>query len=160
MATKQELTDGLAFLVRETTRISDGLTADQWSHVVDLDGWKGSEVLAHVAGVASLVAPMAGGFASAPAGTNAMAGFNIDDINAGLVSARAGRSVRELADEVSTAYAGVIEFVRNAPDSLLSTRVTVGGYKDVEMSDILVRMVIMHGLAHLYSVYAAVMNNP
>jgi hypothetical protein len=39
---------------------------------------------------------------------------------------------------------------------MMSKRVTAGGYKDIPLSDILNRMVILHGLAHIYSVYSGI----
>ena len=77
-------------------------------------------------------------------------------MNAGLVGARAGKTPAELADEVAQAYGSVMEWVRSAADDVLEKHVTAGGYKDVPLSDVLVRMTILHGLAHLYSVYSAV----
>ncbi len=77
-------------------------------------------------------------------------------MNAGIVAARAGKSPAELADEVATAYAAIIEFVRSSPDELLVQRGTAGGHKDVPLGDLMMRMVILHGLAHIYSVYSSV----
>ena len=159
MATKEDIISGLELLIREGNRIANDLTPDQWNTVVDMDGWKGVEVLSHVAGIGSLVAPMVGGMAGAPAGSDSFAAFDIDQINAGIVAARAGKSAKELAAELEASYRGVIEFVKNAPDDLMAQRVTVSGYKDIPVSDIAVRMVIMHGLAHIYSVYSAIMNS-
>lgn len=156
MATREDIITGLETLIRETRRAANDLTEEQWAKNVDLDGWKSSEVLAHIAAVGSIVQPMLTNFTSAPAGSNAIEGVNIDQLNAGLVAARAGKSTAELADEVESNYRGVIEFVRTAPDDLLDHRLTVGGYVDVPASDILIRMVVMHGMAHLYSAYSTV----
>ena len=158
MATKEDIISGVELLIRESNRIANDLSEAQWNIVVDMDGWKGAEVLAHVAGIGGLVAPMVGGIANAPAGTDSFAAFDIDQINAGIVAARAGKSAKELAAELETSYRGVIEFVKNASDDLMAQRVTVAGYKDVPISDIAIRMIIMHGVAHIYSVYSAVMN--
>lgn len=158
MATKDEIINGLSMLIQEGHRVANDLTDAQWDTVVDLDGWKAREVLAHIAGVGGLVQPMVGGIAGAPAGSDSFAAVNIDQINAGIVASKAGKTAKELADELDVAYRGVIEFVKNAPDELLSKRVTVSGYKDVPISDIAIRMVVLHGLAHIYSVYSSVMN--
>lgn len=159
MATKDEIIRGLELLIQETKRVSTALTDDQWLNVVDLDGWKNREVLSHIAGVGGLVGPMVSGMANAPAGTNAFAAINIDEINAGLVGARTGKSAAELADETATAYTNAIAFIRGADEEMLSRKVTVQGYKDVPLSEILMRMGVLHGLAHIYSVYASVFNN-
>jgi mycothiol maleylpyruvate isomerase-like protein len=158
MASKNEIVIGIEQLIQEGRRLCDALTEDQWALVVDLDGWKSKEVLAHVAGIGSMVAPMVGGLSNAPAGADALGSIDIDQLNAGIVGARTGKSAKELADELETSYRGVIEFVRGAPDDLLAKPVTARGYKDVPVSDILVRMVVLHGLAHIYSVYSSVMN--
>jgi hypothetical protein len=156
MATREELISGLEMLIREGRRLATDLGPQQWDRVVDLDGWKNQEVLAHVASIGSLVPQMAGGFTTAGAGNDAMASIDIDQLNAAMVAQRAGKSATELADELETAYAGVIKFVKDAPEDLLTTRVTAGGHKDIPMSDILNRMVVLHGLGHVYSVYSSV----
>lgn len=160
MATRDEIIAGLDMLIREGKRIGAQLTSDQWEKTVDLDGWKGSQVLAHVASIGTIVPQMAAAFGSAAPGADSGAAINIDALNASLVGARADKTIAELVDEIASAYGAVIDFVKSAPDDLLARRVTFAGYKDVEMSDIVVRMVILHGFAHLYSAYAAVMNNP
>ena len=158
MATREELINGISMVIQEGRRVANDLTDAQWELVVDIDGWKATEVLAHIAGIGGIVVPMLGGIAGAPSGTDTFAAIDIDQINAGIVAARADKTAKELADELETAYRGVIEFVKTAPDDVLSKRVTVAGYKDVPISDIAIRMVVMHGLAHIYSVYSSVMN--
>lgn len=157
MATKEELTKGLELLIQEGHRLANDLSDAQWEHVVDLDGWRSREVLAHVAGIGGLVAPLVGGLASAPAGADAMASVDIDQINAGIVASKAGKSAKELAAELETAYRGVIDFVQSAPDETLAKRATARGHKEIPVSDIMMRMVVLHGLGHIYSVYSSLM---
>lgn len=157
MATKAELISGLELVIQEGKRVAGALSGEQWAKTVDLDGWKNQEVLAHVASVGTLVQPMIGAWANAPAGADVGAGLDINALNEQLVAARRDKSIAELADEIATTYAGVIEFVKNAPDDLMTRQITIMGYKDVEASDLLVRMVILHGLAHIYSAYSSVM---
>ena len=157
MATKQELTNGLELLIQEGHRLANDLSDAQWEHVVDLDGWKSREVLAHIAGTGGLVAPMVGGLASAPAGADAMASVDIDQLNASIVASKAGKTAKGLAAELETTYRGVIEFVRSAPDETLGRRATARGHKDIPVSDLLIRMVVLHGLGHIYSVYSSIM---
>jgi hypothetical protein len=157
MATKEELTKGLELLIQEGHRLANDLNDAQWEHVVDLDGWKSKEVLAHIAGIGGMVAPMVGGLANAPAGADALASVDIDQLNAGIVASRAGKSAKELAAELETAYRGVIDFVKSAPEETLSKRATARGYKEVPVSDLVMRMVVLHGLGHIYSVYSSIM---
>ncbi len=157
MATRDEVIGGIEFLIQESKRLGGALSDEDWTRVVDMDGWKNKEVLAHIAGISAIVVPMVSSFSSAPAGANAGAGVDIDAINAGIVGARADKSVDDLVNEVATGYKGVIEFVRGASDETLAKPITFAGYKDVPVSDILIRMVVLHGLGHVYSSYSAVM---
>jgi hypothetical protein len=93
---------------------------------------------------------------SAP-GADGQAGVDINALNAQLVGARAGKPVQELVDEIESAYKAVIEFVKSQPDDVLAQKRTFGGYVDVPSSDLLQRMVVLHGVAHIYSAYAATM---
>jgi hypothetical protein len=157
MATKQELINGLEFLIQEGKRLGGGLDDVAWAKVQDGDGWKNKEVLAHVAAVGTIVAPFVQNFGAASQGTDTGTGVDIDTLNAGLVGARAGKSVQELVDEIASAYGGVIEFVKSQPDDFWAQKRTFRGYVDVPVADLVQRMVVLHGLAHIYSAYAATM---
>jgi hypothetical protein len=158
MATREEAIQGIQFLIQEGKRVASDLTEQDWARAVDFDGWKNKEVLAHVAGVGAIVVPMVNGVAGAPAGTDSGAAVDIDALNAGIVAQRAGKSAQELADEMATNYAAVVEFLKAAPEDLLSKQVTFRGYKDVPVSDVIMRMVVLHGLGHIYAAYSAVMD--
>lgn len=156
MATKSEVIGGLEFLIQESHRIAAALTADEWLLASDMDGWKNTEVLAHVAGVGSIMVPFVQAALSAPSGSDSVGSVDIDALNAGLVAARKGKSPVELADECARGYRGLIDFIRSAPDDLLETRVTAGGHKDVQGGELLMRMCVLHGLGHIYAAYSAV----
>jgi len=157
MATKDELITGLETLIRESRRIAAVLSDDDWARAVDQDGWTGSQVLAHVAGVGTVIPMFVNALANAPAGTDAMGGTaNVDTMNAGFVGARAGKSPADLAEEVASAYGAVIDYVRGVPDDFLLKLGTAAGHKNVPLGDLMMRMVILHGLAHIYSVYSSV----
>jgi hypothetical protein len=159
MATKDEIIHGVELLIQEGRRVANALTPDDWARAQDMDGWKNNEVLAHVASVGGLVAPMVQGMANAPEGTNAGATVDIDALNAAMVGQRKDKSVNELADEIADSYAKVIEFVRTAPDDLLTKKATFRGYENVPVSDLMMRMVVLHGLAHIYGAYSAVFDS-
>jgi hypothetical protein len=154
MATKEELTNGLEMVIRESRRLATDLSPEQWQGVVDLDGWKNQEVLAHIAGVGSVVVPMSGGLLSGAPINLTM--DTVDQMNAGFVAQRAQKSPADLADEVETAYRGIIEFIKGAPDDALARNASVGGYRDIPASDILLRMTVLHGIGHIYSVYIGI----
>jgi hypothetical protein len=150
MATKQELIEGLAMLTREAKRLAGRCTDEEWRLPSDEGGWNNREAYAHVAGVAGIVVPFATGMLNAPAGTDMGAALNIDQINAGIVAARADKSIPELAQEFESAYGAVAEWLRGQPDETFEKRATIGGYRDMTVGDLLMQMVVMHGLAHLY----------
>lgn len=156
MATKQEIISGIELLIQEGKRVADALTPADWARAQDMDGWKNNEVLAHVASVGGLVAPMVQGMTNAPDGANAGAGIDIDALNAAMVGQRKQKTIDDLAAEIGEAYSSVIEFVRAAPDETLAKKASFRGYVDVPVSDLLMRMVVLHGLAHIYGAYSAV----
>ena len=51
MATRDELVGGIEMLIRECRRLATDLRPEQWEGVVDLDGWKNKEALAHIASI-------------------------------------------------------------------------------------------------------------
>ncbi len=151
MATKAELIDGIQMLINESRRIGSRFTGDEWAMPArDEAGWTNKQVFAHVAAIGGLVVPLIGGMASAPAGTDLGANMNIDAMNAQLVGQRADKSIADLESELETSYGGVIGYLRAAPDELLEKRATIGGFRDLAVGDLLMQMVVMHGIAHLY----------
>jgi hypothetical protein len=159
MATREEIINGIQVFIQEAQRVAARLRTADWARAQDMDGWKNNEVLAHVASVGGMVAPMMQGMANAPDGANAGAGIDIDALNAAMVGQRKDKSVGDLAAEVKTAYAAAIEHIRTVPDDVLAKPVSFRGYENVPLSDILMRMVVLHGLAHIYGAYAAVFNS-
>jgi hypothetical protein len=158
MATKQEIVNGLEFLINEGKRIGATVDSDGWKQVQDHDGWKNTEVLAHVAGIAGIVVPFVSNVVNAGAEANTGQGVDIDALNAGIVGARAQKSVDELVGEIESGYRGVIEWVKQQPDDVFAQKRSFAGYHDVTLGDLLVRMVVLHGLSHIYSAYAAIFN--
>jgi hypothetical protein len=95
--------------------------------------------------------------ANAQPGTDSGSGVDINAINAGIVGARTGKSVPELVDELEANYRGVIDFVKSKPDDFWAQKRTFAGYKDVPASDLVMRLVVLHGLGHIESAYVATM---
>jgi hypothetical protein len=157
MATKQDIISGIEMLIREGHRIADTLGDDDWKKAEDPEGWKSEQVLAHVAGIGTMVVPLATGMLNAPSGANVAGSFDIDQVNAGVVAARAGKTPKELAAELDSAYRGVIEWIKAQPDDALNQPRTFNGYVEVPAGDIMMRVVVLHGLAHIYGAYNAVM---
>jgi len=156
VATREQIIHGIELLIQEGQRVAESLSPADWARARDMDGWKNNEVLAHVASVGGMVGPMVQGMAGAPAGTNAGANIDIDALNAAMVGQRKDKSIKELAAELSDSYAKAIEFVKAAPDATLDQTASFRGYVDVPVSDLLMRMVVLHGLAHIYGAYSAV----
>ena len=156
MATKDEIISGVEMVIQEGRRIAGAFTEADWARSHDMDGWKNKETLAHIAAVGGMVAPMVGGITNLAEGANAGDGVDIDALNAATVGQRKDKTPQELAEEIATNYTGVIEFVRNMPQEQLDKKASFRGYENVPVSDLLIRMVVLHGLAHLYSAYSAV----
>ena len=156
MASKQEITDGIEFLIQEARRIGDTMDAAGWVKVQDHDGWKNTEVLAHIASISSIVVPFVTNMATAGPEVNAGAAVDIDALNAGLVGARAQKPVPELVAEIEAGYRGVIGWVNQQPEDFFAQKRSFMGYQDVPLGDLAMRMVVLHGLSHIYSAYSAV----
>jgi hypothetical protein len=158
MATKKDITNGLEFLIQESRRIGATMPDEGWAQVQDHDGWKNTEVLAHVASISSIVAPFVTNMVNAGSDANTGAGVDIDTLNAGLVGARSQKSVEELVAEIETGYRGVIDWANQQTDDFFAQKRSFAGYHDVTIGDLAIRMVVLHGLSHIYSAYAAVFN--
>ena len=153
MATKEELTNGINVLITEAKRIGARLSDDQWAAAGNEGGWTNRQILAHVAGVGSMVIPFVTSIANAAPGADGGAGLDINALNAQIVGQRADKTVPQLIDELAANYSAVIEWLRTAPDDLLDRRASFAVYQDLTLSDLAMQVVVMHGIAHLY--YAA-----
>ena len=153
MATKEELTTGIQVLMTEAKRIGGRLTDAQWAAAGNEGGWTNKQILAHVAGIGGMVVPFVTSIANAPPAPDGGGAFDIDALNAQIVGQRADKSVPQLVDEVGTSYGGVVEWLRSAPDDLLDRKTSFAVYEDMTVSDLMMQVVVMHGIAHLY--YAA-----
>lgn len=156
MATKQEIIDGLNMVIRESDRIAARQTDEEWAMPAQEQGWSNKQMYAHIAGVGTIVIPFATALLNAPADGGGAGSGNVDinAINAGLVAARSDKSIDEIAKESAAAYSAVAEWVGTQPDEALERRVSFGPYKNMLAGDLLMQMVVMHGLAHLYQTAA------
>jgi hypothetical protein len=158
MATKEELINGMELVIQEGHAIARRISGDDWNKVVDLDGWKNAQVLAHVSSIGQVLVPFATNMANAADGANLAEGLDINAMNAGLVAAREGKTPQELAQELETGYRAGIEWLKTASDDLLDKRVAFREMKDTSVSDVIATVVVLHGIAHFYSAYDALMN--
>lgn len=156
--TGADLVRGIEFLIQEARRIGENLGDAHWDKTESMDGWKNRQVLAHLAGIGTIVVPFATNIAAAQPSADGGQGVDIDALNAGLVAARADKSVPQLVEELATAYAGVIDWIKAQPEDMWSQPRTFAGYRDVPMGDIFMRMIVLHGLGHIYASYSTVMN--
>lgn len=156
--TGTDLVRGLKFLIQEAQRLGENLGDEHWDKTESMDGWKNRQVLAHLAGIGTIVVPFAQGIIAAEPSANSGAGVDIDALNAGIVAARADKSVADLVAEVASAYNGVIDWITAQPEDLWEQRRTFSGYRDVSMGDIFMRLIVLHGLGHIYASYSTVMN--
>lgn len=150
MATRDELTAALEVLINEARRIGARFSDEDWAREGDEGGWTTKQVLAHVAGVGGMVVPFVTAVSSAPPGANAGQGFDVDAMNAQIVAQRADKTPAELVAEVESSYGAVIEFVRGAADDLLDRRIEFADFHDLPVSDLMVQIVALHGIAHIY----------
>ena len=157
--TGTDLVRGLKFLIQEAQRLGENLGDEHWDKTESMDGWKNQQVLAHLAGIGTIVVPFAQNIVAAAPSANSGAAIDIDALNAGIVAARAGKSVPDLVAEVAAAYNGVIDWITAQPETLWEQPRTFKGYRDVPMGDIFMRMIVLHGLGHIYASYSTVFDS-
>ena len=157
--TGTDLVRGLKFLIQEAQRLGENLGDEHWDKTESMDGWKNRQVLAHLAGIGTIVVPFAQNIVSASPSANSGAGVDIDAMNAGIVAARADKGIPDLVAELTAAYNGVIDWITAQPETLWEEPRSFAGYQDVPVGDIFMRMIVLHGLGHIYAAYSTVFNS-
>src|SRR5438445_7397107 len=121
MATKQEIISGLEMTVAlakpTTSPFAEGEM--EWKRA---GGWTAKEVYTHLAAVAGSVPQLGQGLASAPEGQDIAAGMDINAMNEQAVKSMASMTPEQVMQAFETNYGKLIDFVRSAPDELLSSR--------------------------------------
>ncbi len=153
MTTRENLVDGLKMMIREGQRITSGFEPDDWKIQVHDDeggGWNRKQVYCHVTAIGEIAPSMAPNLAAVPAGGDAGAGVDINAMNAQLVAAKEAMSESELMVAFTAAYEKLIEFVKEMPQEQLDAQTTFGSISG-SVADVVDSLIILHGLAHIYS---------
>ncbi|MEX2225439.1 MAG: maleylpyruvate isomerase N-terminal domain-containing protein [Dehalococcoidia bacterium] len=148
---KQDVIEGLEFLMQQADRIATRFTDDDWTRPSDHGGWTAKQVYAHVTGLGALIPQFVEGYVAAGPANDIGPKTPIDDINAGLVGDRTKASPRELGDEFAKNYGAALDWARKQPDDFFAKRGTLGGYENWTAADLLVTAFVMHAVAHLYN---------
>ena len=153
MTTREDLIGGLKMIVREGQRITSTFSPEDWKKQVHDDeggGWNRKQVYCHVTTIGEIAPSMAPNLASVPAGGDAGAGVDINAMNAQLVAAKEGLSEAELMDAFTAAYEKLIEFIKEIPAEQLEAQTTFGAISG-SVADVIDSLIVLHGLAHIYS---------
>lgn len=153
MAEREDIVRGLEFVVSEARRLASLFSESQWERKAP-GGWTAKQIFAHLAATAEVVPQFAAILSQAPAGTNLRASIDVDAMNAQAVAAREAKTPGELAEDVVRGYEGLVAFVCNAPQEMLSARAQFGP-EPVALSDIMATNVVLHALHHLYEAATA-----
>ena len=155
MTTREDLIDGFRMIIREGLRVTSSFSADDWSKPVHGDeGWDRTQIYCHLAATAEISPGFLGNLAQAEEGADAGAGLDIDAFNAQMVAAKQDLSPEELMKTFTAGYEALIEFTKNMPDDQL-TSVRRFGSVEGSVADLMDSVIILHGLAHIYSAGAS-----
>ncbi len=153
MTTREDLVDGLKMILREGERITSVFSPEDWKTQVHDDeggGWNRKQVYGHITSIAEIAPNLAPNLASLPEGGDAGAGIDITALNAQLVAAKDALSESELMDTFKAAYEHLIKFVQEMPDEQLEAQTTFGAVSG-SVADVVDSLIVLHGIAHIYS---------
>ncbi len=153
MATKQELVDGIRFLVRETARVASHFSDDQWN-AKTVDGWTVKEVYAHILSTGrnmTLFLPMV---RDLPAGVDLDSVINVDDVNAQGVAANIEQAPAQIVAGIAEAYEALVPVIEGLDEQLMAKEILFSPYR-LPVSELAATAIVLHGLAHTYHCAAA-----
>ncbi len=155
MTTRGDLIDGYRMIIREAQRVTSSFSADDWAKPVHGDeGWNRKQIYCHLAATAEITPGFLGNLANAEEGADAGAGLDIDAFNAQMVAAKEDLSPEELIEALAAGYETLIEFTKNMPDEQLALKRRFGAVEGT-VGDLLDSVIVLHGLAHIYSAGAS-----
>ena len=153
MTTRENLIDGLKMIVREGQRITSTFEPEDWKKPVHDDeggGWNRKQIYCHITAIGEIAPSMAPNLAAVPAGGDAGADVDLDAMNAQLVAAKEGLSEAELMVAFTAAYEKLIDFVKEMPAEQLEAQTTFMAISG-SVADVVDSLIVLHGLAHIYS---------
>ena len=153
MTTRENLVDGLQMILREGERLTSTFTPDDWKKQVHDDeggGWNRKQVYGHVTAIAEIAPSLAPNLAALPEGGDAGAGIDLNALNEQLVAAKNALSETELMDAFKAAYENLIKFVEEMPAEQLEAQTKFGAVSG-SVADVVDSLIILHGIAHIYS---------
>ena len=152
MATREEIIAGLEFTVAQGKRTTALYAEGEWDWKRD-SGWTPKEIYSHLAAVAGIVPGFAQGMMAAAEGQDLAAGMDINTMNDQAIAGMASMPPEQVMQAFETNYVKLIEFVKTAPDDLLSSKRRFLS-ETVPVSDIVASSIMLHGLHHVYEANA------
>jgi NAD(P)-dependent dehydrogenase (short-subunit alcohol dehydrogenase family) len=148
MATKEEIIAGLELTVSQAKRTTALWAEGEWDWK-RATGWTPKETYSHLAAVAGIVPQLGQGLAGAPEGSDIAQAMDINAMNAQAVAGMASMTPQQVMETFETNYGKLIDFVKEAPDELLSQKRSFLS-EPIPVSDILANTIVLHGLHHVY----------
>jgi len=149
MATKQEITDGMAQLVVQAKRVGALLDAQGDWDTKRPAGWTPKEMFCHVAATGGMLAQMGPAMLAAPESADMTQSTDIGQLNAQTVSSMSAMTPQQLVQAIEANYAKAIEWVQSIPEDQLQSNKTFA-QMTVPASEILANIGVLHGNHHLY----------
>ena len=155
MTTREQLIDGLSLVIREGLRVTSSFAAEDWKKPVQGDeGWNRKQIYCHLAAAAEIAPGFLGGLAQASEGQNVLGGIDVDAFNAQMVAAKEQLSTEDLMKTFTSAYEKLIEFTKSMPGEQIELRRSFGAVEGT-VADLMDSVLVLHGLAHIYSAGAS-----
>lgn len=149
MATRDELTRGIAFVSEQAVRVGDLLDeAGEWDARRE-SGWTPKEMLAHVAATLGLMPKVGPGVLNAPPDADIIEGIDMAAYNERGISKLREMPTADVVRLLRGNCAKMSEWVATLTDEQLATRHKFRGMP-MTMSDYLMTTTVMHSLHHLF----------
>ncbi len=148
-ANKQDVISTISEAQRELERLVQHADASFWEGARYEQGWNAKQVLCHIAATSGMPAMFLNAVKAGQANMSMGADFDLDAWNARGVAGREGKSVQEIAGEISASHKTSIETVGVADDSLLQKTFRAPWGHEGPLAEVIIGGIRNHEMAHL-----------
>ena len=148
-ATKQDVINTIREAQQELERLAQNADAGFWDGARYEQGWNAKQVLCHIAATSGMPAMFLAAVKAGQAAASMGADFNLDAWNSQNVATREGKSVQEIAGEISASHKTSIETMEAADDSLLQKTFRAPWGHEGPLAEVVIGGIRNHEMAHL-----------
>jgi hypothetical protein len=149
MATKQEITDGMAQLIVQAKRVGALLDEQGDWETQRPAGWTPREMFCHIAATGGMIAQMGPALLAGPEDADMTQSTNITDLNAQTLASMQALTPQQLVAMVETNYTNASNWVQTLSDEELQSKKTFA-QMTMPASELLANIGVLHANHHLY----------